>query len=264
MIVRRQANRLRVIRPLSSRLFIPARGNAQKTGRSQPTAPRHSLRLLLIIGGLAIASSVAVPLVNDRKGPRESLEASLMRPTKDNISVIFVVGFRGSGKSTQCSNLAKDYGFVHLRIGDLLREEVKQESTEAKIISKCIQQGKLVPKEITIGLLDRTIHGWTKQGRTKFLVDGFPRQLDQVVAFEKEVAPIDYTLYFECPQKVIFNRLKGREDLVSSEQFQALAEANVPIVDYFKNSGKLLTIQCDSGDAQQVNLEIQKALKVRG
>jgi UMP-CMP kinase len=63
----------------------------------------------------------------------------------NEVSVIFVLGGPGVGKGTQCGNLVKDYGFVHLSAGDLLREEQNREGSEfGELIRTYIREGKIV------------------------------------------------------------------------------------------------------------------------
>jgi len=73
------------------------------------------------------------------------------RPVADK--VVFVLGGPGSGKGTQCAKLVEDYGFTHLSAGDLLRDEVKSRSEIGVVCETLMKEGKLVPMEVTIGLL---------------------------------------------------------------------------------------------------------------
>ena len=68
----------------------------------------------------------------------------------------------------------KDYGFIHLSAGDLLREERDSGSPDGDLINQMIVDGKIVPVEITVNLIKKAMmkHGWNEK---KFLVDGFPR-----------------------------------------------------------------------------------------
>lgn len=74
-------------------------------------------------------------------------------------------------------------GVHHFSAGDLLRAAVKDGNTELEAIMK---EGKLVPMDVTIGLLKDAM---VKSGGSVFLIDGFPRALDQAEAFEAQVCP---------------------------------------------------------------------------
>lgn len=91
-----------------------------------------------------------------------------------NVTVIFVLGGPGAGKGTQCANLVRDYGFKHLSAGDLLREEQDRSGSEfGEMIKDYIREGKIVPMEVTIQLLENAIgNSMEKEHKHKFLIDG--------------------------------------------------------------------------------------------
>jgi UMP-CMP kinase len=88
--------------------------------------------------------------------------------------VVFVLGGPGSGKGTNCSKIVNLYGYVHLSAGDLLREERQSGSSLSEMINTYIAEGKIVPAEVTVGLLRAAME---KSNCNKFLVDGFPRDM---------------------------------------------------------------------------------------
>lgn len=133
---------------------------------------------------------------------------------QDKVTVIFVLGGPGAGKGTQCERLVKDYGFVHLSAGDLLRAEQNRTGSQyGDLIKSYIKEGKIVPSEITIALLENAMKAalkvegngkvesdgveysvgekheskW-KDGKGRFLVDGFPREMGQAVKFDESVS----------------------------------------------------------------------------
>ena len=92
--------------------------------------------------------------------------------TPEKTSVIFVLGGPGAGKGTQCANLVRDYGFKHLSAGDLLRAEQDREGSEfGQMIKDYIREGKIVPMEVTVQLLENAIQDVNK-GEGRFLIDG--------------------------------------------------------------------------------------------
>ena len=121
--------------------------------------------------------------------------------------VVFVLGGPGSGKGTQCEKLVKDYGFTHLSAGDLLRDEVRSRSEVGQMCANLMKEGKLVPMEVTIGLLRAAMEKATVKN---FLIDGFPRALDQAMSFETRVQVADFVLFFDCPLETMTERLLER------------------------------------------------------
>ena len=90
-------------------------------------------------------------------------------------TVVFILGGPGSGKGTQCELIVKKFNYVHLSAGDLLREERKTPGSEyGEIIQKRIDNGQIVPSEITVSLLKKAME---QSPSNKFLIDGFPRNM---------------------------------------------------------------------------------------
>jgi UMP-CMP kinase len=100
------------------------------------------------------------------------------------------------GKGTQCGILVEEFNFSHLSAGDLLRaEQDRPDSQYGVLIRTCIREGKIVPMEVTVKLLENAMDavlqsksglGW-ENGKGRFLIDGFPRKMDQALKFEEEV-----------------------------------------------------------------------------
>jgi len=67
--------------------------------------------------------------------------------------IVFVLGGPGAGKGTQCALLVERHGLVHLSAGDLLREERNRGTELATMINTYIKEGRIVPAEVTVGLL---------------------------------------------------------------------------------------------------------------
>lgn len=92
------------------------------------------------------------------------------------VSVVYVLGGPGAGKGTQCANLVRDYGFKHLSAGDLLRAEQNRPDSEfGAMIREYIADGKIVPMEVTVQLLENAMTDDIKSregGGGRFLIDG--------------------------------------------------------------------------------------------
>ena len=124
----------------------------------------------------------------------ESNDLNTSRATNlKNAKVIFVVGGPGSGKGTQCERIVKKYGYTHLSSGDLLREEVKSGSERGKYLNDLMQKGLLVSNQIVLDMIkDRIVKNLSKS--KGFLIDGYPRQVDQGIEFERQVNLILITI----------------------------------------------------------------------
>ncbi|GAA5979079.1 hypothetical protein JCM11641_004966 [Rhodosporidiobolus odoratus] len=193
------------------------------------------------------------------------------------VTVIFVLGGPGAGKGTQCARLVKDYGFVHLSAGDLLRaEQSRPDSQYGAMIKDHIKEGKIVPMEVTIKLLENAMReaidaaGAGGEGNAKrFLVDGFPRQMDQAVKFDESVCPSSLVLFLVCPEPVLLGRLlergktSGRDDDNAEsikKRFQTFVNTSMPVVDYYRGQGKVVDID-SSKSIEDVYADIVKGVE---
>lgn len=165
-------------------------------------------------------------------------------------NIVLVLGGPGSGKGTQCEKLAKEFNYCHLSSGDLLRAEVATGSKHGKELEQIMQEGKMVPLDITLGLL-RDAMMKAPSDCKGFLIDGFPRELIQAKAFEATVAPCKFVLFFACPEEELFNRLVNRgktsgraDDNVETinKRLKVFNELSRPITEAFKKQGKLVTV----------------------
>ncbi|KAK4520947.1 uncharacterized protein ATC70_006831 [Mucor velutinosus] len=174
----------------------------------------------------------------------------------EEVTVVFVLGGPGAGKGTQCENLTKDYGFVHLSAGDLLRAEQKREGSKyGELINNYIKDGLIVPMEVTIALLEQAMKEAMKEGKgSRFLIDGFPRKMDQAIKFEEVVVPSKLVLFFECPEEVMLKRLLKRgensgrvDDNIESirKRFVVFTETSMPVVEAYEKQDKVKKISCD-------------------
>lgn len=189
--------------------------------------------------------------------PSPPLEISNASPTFDpqKVIVVYILGGPGSGKGTQSAFLVRDYNFTHLSAGDLLREE--QDRPDSKVgeeIKSYIKEGQIVPMEVTVGLLEKAMKSKlqeTGSERGRFLIDGFPRKMDQAVFFESSVCPSTCTLFLDCPEDVMNARLLNRgktsgrsDDNEESikKRFKTFIETSMPVVDYFEKEGKVVKV----------------------
>jgi len=135
--------------------------------------------------------------------------SDLEKLRSSKIPIIWVLGGPGSGKGTQCARMVEKYGFQHLSSGDLLRDEVQSGSDKGKELSEMMVKGVLVPRQVVLDLLKQAM--LKNLGNAKgFLIDGYPREVEQGEAFEKDIAPCSLVLYFDCKDDTMKQRLLGR------------------------------------------------------
>jgi len=209
---------------------------------------------------------------------------------------IVLLGPPGSGKGTLAQMLEEKFELEHLSTGQWFRNEIREETELGKRVVEYVARGELVPDELVLGLLEHWLtpeliqHG--------FMFDGFPRTRAQAEALDKfcahKMAPLDVVLFLSCPEDLIISRITGRRvcsscgknyhvralsprspgicDLCGSPLIQRLddteavvrdrlefyREVTEPLVDYYRDSGKLVSLNGAQGpeaafrDAAQV------------
>ena len=165
--------------------------------------------------------------------------------------VVFVLGGPGSGKGTNCSRIVDSFGYVHLSAGDLLRDERNSGSKLAEMINTYIKEGKIVPAEVTVNLLKNAMD---KSASEKFLVDGFPRDINNLKCWEQKMsnfADVQFLLFLDCPESVMTERLlergktSGRNDDNEEsikKRLKTYEESTKPIIEKFRQKGKVRAV----------------------
>ena len=129
---------------------------------------------------------------------------------------IIMLGAPGAGKGTQAKQIADKYGVPHISTGDIFRANIKNGTELGKKAKEYMDQGLLVPDELTCDLvMDRIQQDDCKNG---FILDGFPRTIPQAEALDAALAAngekIDYAVNVEVPDENIVNRMSGRRACV--------------------------------------------------
>lgn len=125
---------------------------------------------------------------------------------------IILMGPPGAGKGTAAKQLQSALGLVHISTGDMFREAIKEGTELGKLAKSFIDQGNLVPDDVTIGIVKERLS--KDDCANGFLLDGFPRTLVQAEALEKiskEInRPIDVVVNLDCDQAELVRRISGR------------------------------------------------------
>jgi len=138
---------------------------------------------------------------------RKNIDKTPLKEAK--LPVIWVLGGPGCGKGTQCDKIVAKYGYTHLSSGDLLRAEVQSGSERGKQLTAIMEKGDLVPMFVVLDLLAEAM--LAKLGGSKgFLIDGYPREVQQGKEFEAEILPCTQILYFDVSDATMTERLLHR------------------------------------------------------
>jgi UMP-CMP kinase len=142
----------------------------------------------------------------------------------------------------------------HLSAGELLREEIASGSSTGQTIASIINEGKIVPVQISLDLIRNKIESIPCN---RFLVDGFPRNWDNVQGWDScmtEVCDVEGVMFIDCPEAELEKRLlsrgqtSGRSDdniATAHKRFATFKEATMPIVEHFASQNKLMRVAGD-------------------
>jgi len=209
---------------------------------------------------------------------------------------IVLLGSPGVGKGTYAGRLSERYGIPHISTGDILREEIKRDSELGRKVKKYVERGELVPDSIIIEVIKERLAA--DDCRKGFILDGFPRTLNQARALDN-IVRVDVVFNFVAPKEVIIERLSGRRicrkcgaiyhirykppkkpgvcDICGGELYQreddkpevierrleVYKEQTAPLIDYYSRKGLLVDIDA-SKEVDEVIAQCERILRERG
>ncbi|MDR0835230.1 MAG: adenylate kinase [Tannerella sp.] len=184
---------------------------------------------------------------------------------------LIIFGAPGSGKGTQSELMKKNYNLAHISTGDVLRQEIKNETTLGKTAQQYIDKGQLVPDELICDILDNVLE--TVKNGEGVIFDGFPRTISQAEALEKILAKrgwdVSLLIDLQVEEDVLINRLLERgkisgrsddnEETIKS-RLDVYHSQTAPLADYYKKKGKRVAIN-GTGAIEDIFNRIDKSIK---
>lgn len=125
---------------------------------------------------------------------------------------LLIMGRPGAGKGTQAVNIREYYQIPHISTGDMFRAAIKNQTKLGKEAKRYMDQGALVPDEVTIGIVEERLS--EPDCQKGFLLDGFPRTIAQAEALDKYLTKngvqLDAVLDVDVPADILVRRMVGR------------------------------------------------------
>ncbi|MDI9545921.1 MAG: adenylate kinase [Bacteroidota bacterium] len=181
---------------------------------------------------------------------------------------IVIFGGPGSGKGTQSALIAEKYNLIHLSTGDLLRDEAASGSELGKLIHSFIDKGNLVPDQLMLDILSRTIDNLN--GKKGVIFDGFPRTIAQAEALdeilEKRNEKLNLLLHLKVADEILQERMlfrsktSGRSDdtlETIKKRIDIYHQVTAPVIDYYRHRGLYHAIMGNgSGTVETIFAEV--------
>jgi adenylate kinase len=125
---------------------------------------------------------------------------------------LIIFGPQGAGKGTQAELISKKYGVPAISTGEIFRWAIKGKTALGLKVQQYLDEGRLVPDQLTIGVVRERLEA--ADARDGFLLDGFPRNLEQARALDAILADagasLDAALVLDVPEEVSLRRITGR------------------------------------------------------
>ena len=193
---------------------------------------------------------------------------------------IVIFGAPGSGKGTQSDKIIAEFGVAHISTGDVLRSEIKANTELGVIASKYIQDGKLVPDELIINMLAKTLDKLIRDanicGGDKLpgvIFDGFPRTIAQAQALDEMLAErgekVNIVIGLEVEDAELIARIvargktSGRSDdneETAKKRLETYYAQTLPLKEFYVSQGKYAKIN-GVGTIDSIYADIRAAIK---
>ena len=185
---------------------------------------------------------------------------------------IILFGPPGAGKGTQAKYLVKKINGFQISTGDILREEIKNDTEIGKKIINNMNEGKFVSDEIVNNLLKKHIFDTGK--KEKLIFDGYPRSLKQAENLEDMLKEsnqkIDHIFFLNVDKKTIIKRIEKRKILEKRsdddietilKRYDTYIETTRPVLDFYSKNSNFHEID-GSVKIDQITSKIEDFLNV--
>jgi len=185
---------------------------------------------------------------------------------------IILFGAPGAGKGTQAKVLAQNYNLLHLSTGDVLRNEIANNTELGKKAKAFMDRGELVSDDIIILMVEKII--FSDKKLNGFILDGFPRTLVQAkaldVMLEKYNVAISYAIHLDVAKDILVDRLSKRAVIenrsddadvkVVDNRISVYLEKTQPVIDFYNSQNKMIIID-GIGTPESIFSKIENIIK---
>ncbi|EPD26198.1 adenylate kinase [Actinotignum schaalii] len=182
---------------------------------------------------------------------------------------LILVGPPGAGKGTQAAGIAERYGIPAISTGDLFRAHAKAQDELGRLAASYSEKGELVPDSVTNQMVEERLG--EADAAAGFLLDGYPRNLDQVSALDAMLGEknVDVVVELQADDDVVVQRLLGRAqeqgraddtEEVIRHRIEVYHATTKPIIDAYAGRGLVVSVN-GLGTVEEVAAAIDDALR---
>lgn len=234
-----------------------------------PALPLASLSSLPSLSAFPLAAQARVPRVPSPIAAGRAVAAARgvaqALPARRALRLV-ITGPPGSGKGTYSKRISEDYGPVHISAGALLRAY----AADRPELRAVMERGDLVPAELVVGLVRERLQAEDVR-RSGFILDGFPRRVEEAKALAAMLAelgtPLDAVVFLDVPREELLRRIlaRGRSDDTEAtfrERMRVYREETLPVLELLRGRGPFLAPSVASGDPETAYLEVRRSLEL--
>ena len=175
---------------------------------------------------------------------------------------IVMLGGPGSGKSTYTEYLIKHFNITHIYPGGMLRKEVEKGSEIGQQVKSIIDRGEFVPNQIVLDLITKKV----EQSPQGYVLDGWPRYMQQAEDMEKAEKGYDYAVFLDVSREEVMRRLlaRGRADdteEIIGNRIELYKKETGPVIEYMRNRPGFLEIKAEGGTPEETANEIIRKIE---
>jgi adenylate kinase len=182
------------------------------------------------------------------------------------VTRLIFLGPPGAGKGTQAQALAEFLNIPHISTGEIFRQAIKEQTPLGTIAQSYLDQGELVPDELTQNLVKERLG--QPDAQSGWILDGFPRNVSQAAFLDELLVTINQNdervVNLDAPDEIVVARLLGRGRKDDSEEvirrrLEVYRDETAPLIDYYGDRQKLITVNGNQS-LEEVSTELQKVI----
>ena len=175
---------------------------------------------------------------------------------------IVMLGGPGSGKSTYTEYLIKHFRIPHIYPGGMLRKEVENNTEIGQRVKEILAKGQFVPNEIVLDLIKKSV----SESPEGYVLDGWPRYMQQVRDMEASNIGVDYAVYLNVSREEVLKRLlaRGRADdteEIINNRIDLYKRETGPVVEYFRDKQGFIEINAEGDTPENTANKIIKRIE---